>query len=110
MKILTLSIVLILILFYSTTCFSSEGQAWDAIHITGSCIGTLYLNKVVKMPYWKSAATMFVLGIAWEYFGDEMYRRGHYGRNLDFIFDKRGFHRNDVLRNGIGITLSFPIR
>lgn len=111
MRVISIVILIILVFSVSSTSNAAEGVTWDVIHVTGSCIGTLYLTRVMHMPYWKSALTLFTLGVAWEYFGDEFYRRGYYSSHgIGAIFDHRGFDKSDVFRNGFGIMISIPIR
>ena len=92
---------------------AKKRDIWDLHHISASCIGTAYFNHVLEMPFWKAALTSMLIGLAWEGL-DELYYRGKLGHRtdqMDTIFDWRiGFDSKDVLRNGIGIGMAFPIR
>ncbi len=117
MKQLTVCIVCIMIVCFATQVFamdlSKKRDIWDLHHISGTCIGTAYLNHVLEMPFWKAALTSVALGLAWEGL-DELYYQGHFGKRtktMDNIFDWRiGFDSKDLLRNGVGIAIAFPIR
>jgi len=78
-----------------------SGRAGDVLHLTGSCIGTLAIQKYTNWEWHKSAAVMFALGFVWESF-DEVIGRG--------IFDPAGFSGKDLLFDGVGVLISYPLR
>lgn len=99
-------ILLILMFSFPAQTDITNRQHHDIHHITGSCIGTAYLNHA-GMSWWKAAGVMFAAGVIWECM-DELSHAANWHND---VFDYReGFSRGDVLRNGIGITLSIPIR
>ena len=78
-----------------------SGRAGDVLHLTGSALGTLAIQKTFDWEWHKSAAVMFSLGFVWESF-DEVIGRG--------VFDPAGFSGKDLLFDGIGVLLSYPLR
>lgn len=114
MKRLIIVLTILLITAQSqATDLASKRDIWDIQHVSAACIGTAYLNHVLEMPFWKAALTSMMVGIVWEGL-DDMYYRGNFGPRtdqLDTIFDWRiGFDMKDVLRNGLGVSMAFPIR
>lgn len=108
-KITLTGIILLIVLSNFTYGQDQTAGAWDFIHVTGSTVGTLYLQKIQKIPYWQAGLQMFGIGILWECC-DEMYEAGMFGTDLDHIFDKRGFDYRDAWRDLFGILLAYPIR
>lgn len=102
-------VVLISIFLFVNACNAADSnarQGWDMVHITGSALGAAYFNHL-GLEWYQSAIIMFTLGIAWE-LADQLCYNLHYKND---IFDYRiGFDKMDILRNSIGISISFPIR
>jgi hypothetical protein len=86
---------------------SFGGDAGNVWHLTGSCIGTLAIQKTFKVKWYKAAGIMLAAGIAWELLDEAKQAGGLH--TLDF-FDPAGFDKKDVYRDMIGIALSYPLR
>lgn len=97
----------LLVLSSSSLAHSSSSRtAYDGWHVMGSCIGTAYLNHA-GLEWYQAAIVMISLGIIWELLDQVSYEL-HWQQN---VFDHyRGGEWKDIVRNGIGISFSFPIR
>ena len=103
---LFLAILLIVAISFPSRAEITNRQHHDIHHVTGSCVGTAYLNHA-GYSWQKSAIIMLLLGVAWET-TDHIFYISH---TKSSIFDyRKGFDVFDVGRNCIGIGLSFPIR
>jgi hypothetical protein len=111
-------IVLIVLLFITTSVYSTEVRnyyesrefAWDCFHVVSSGFGTIYINHIFKLKWYESAMLVMTCGVVWE-ICDELYQDRIIRGNFDSILDKgKGFNYKDLLRNGIGVGISFPIR
>lgn len=100
-------VVLLISILLSIPCHAITSRAaWDGWHVMGSCIGTAYLNHA-GLSWKKSAAIMLAAGILWECF-DQIAKNN--GEDSNIFDTRRGFDYQDIIRNGIGVSLSFPIR
>ena len=79
-------------------------QHHDIHHVTFCCIGTLYLNLICN---WIIAIIIiFVLGVINEVLDEIAYRKKWKNSFFDYYI---GFDWKDILRNSIGIVLSYPL-
>jgi len=102
--------VICLSLLVLTSCLNAANskarQGWDMVHITGSCVGTAYLNHL-GLEWYESAIVMLSLGIIWELCDQVAYDVQWKQSYFDY---HRGGEWKDITRNVVGISLSFPIR
>ena len=93
----------IVILFFITYFLNAqslfEGRAGDVWHITGSCIGTLALQKGLNIEWYNAALIMFSMGVALEILDDVT---GNDPYN--------GFSENDIFFDVFGVLMSYPLR
>jgi hypothetical protein len=101
-----LFIVVFLLMSVPAQAEITNRQHHDIHHITGSCIGTAYLNHA-GYSWGKSAVIMLLFGTAWEVMDQIAYEAKWKNPVFDYY---RGGEWQDVARNMVGITLSFPIR
>ena len=80
---------------------SSKGSAGDVWHTAGSLLLVLSYQKAFDLEWIDAAGYTFMTGFIWE-LGDSFVHRG--------VFDPSGFDPNDILRNILGIALSYPLR
>ena len=103
-------LIIILIVLIPCLSFSADmtnRQLWDVTHVTGSCIGTAYLNHTADMSWKKAALYVLALGLAKESIDHIFYLT----KTKSSMFDHyRGFEVTDIILNGIGVSISFPIR
>jgi hypothetical protein len=111
-------IISIFLLLITTSGFASEAKKyyesaefpWDCFHVASTGFGTIYLNHYFKLKWYESAIIIMTCGVMWE-LCDELYQEGIIRGNLDCIFDRYdGFNYKDIIRNSVGIGISFPIR
>ena len=86
---------------HSKPFLSTKGQAGDVWHTAGSLVLVLSYQKAFDMEWTEAAGYTFMTGFVWE-LGDAVIHRG--------VFDPQGFDVNDILRNILGIALSYPLR
>jgi len=99
--------VAVMVLLVSPVKADSSEFAWDVVHITGSALLTAEINHLTSLNWWQSALVTFVLGVVWECCDEIAYQLKWKNNIWDHY---KGFDKYDILRNGIGISLSFPIR
>lgn len=82
---------------------------WDVVGGAGQAFGVLYLERFVFHNYWASVGCMLVLSVTKEWL-DQLYHE-HYGCD-HWFFDglNGGNFRDVVVRFGISVPLSFPLR
>ena len=95
---------LILILFLSSGLYAAgngklfdkamfESRAGDVWHVTGSCIGTLAIQRSFNLEWSEAAGIMWGIGFIKEY--TDSYKKDR---------------REDIVYNTIGILISYPLR
>jgi len=85
--------------------------AWDVVYIESAAIGTIYLNHLLELDYWK--AYLWTIGIALlKEFGDEVYRQGYFWKPVSthWFWDSRGGSIRDVGLAAISVSISFPLK
>jgi len=93
----------IILLFLSSSCYTQsfvkfDGAAGDVWHIAGSTFLVLGTQKAFDWGWKKAAVFTFTAGFMWE-LQDELFKT-----------DPKGFDGNDILRNIIGIAISYPLK
>ena len=78
-----------------------SGRAGDVLHLTGSKLLCLGINKYTDFEWHKAAATTFALGFTWEVC-DEIIGK--------WVFDPSGFSEKDLLFDAVGVLISYPLR
>jgi len=79
----------------------------DIHHVTGSLILTAYINHLTGLNWCQSATIVFVLGLLWESFDYMTYKLQLKNDLFDY---QEGFSKKDLIRNGLGISFSFPLK
>ena len=78
----------------------TQGKAGDVLHLTGSLILVLAIQRAFGMNWEIAALITFNLGVAWE-LGDEYIGKG--------TFDPEGWSWKDIFLDSLGCLLSFPL-
>jgi len=79
-------------------------QHHDIHHVTFCCIGTAYLNLLFDFII--AAIIIFIFGVINEIIDEITYRKQYENPLFDYYI---GFDWKDILRNSIGIVLSYPL-
>ena len=95
-------IIFILLIAFTLNAQSLfEGKAGDVWHLTGSTLLTLTIDRYTDYDWGTSAAIAFSLGFMKE-IGDHYFDL--------WPFDPAGFSERDLIYDGIGVLLSYPLR
>ena len=100
-------LLLIILCFYSNVVadepfLPNTRASWDMVHIAGSTIGVLTLQKTFEMEWVNAAAIMSIAGLLWEVGDATIY--------YPALFDPRGFDVKDLYRNAFGVLISYPLK
>ena len=81
----------------------TSGRAGDVLHLTGSALGTLALQKTFNMEWENAGAVMLLAGFAWELADATM------GNKVSFL-DPAGLSLLDLGLDLAGVLISYPLR
>ena len=85
----------------------TDRYAWDCVHVLGSAYGTASINHLTPLNWWQSSLIVLVLGIVWEGMDELSYQLKWKNDIFDYY---KGSDGMDIVRNCVGISISFPIR
>jgi len=100
-KLLIIFLLLVSLSHAEKPFLSITGTAGDVWHFTGSALLTLGIQRTAEIEWGYAAGYSFAAGFLWEV-GDSIFHKG--------IFDPAGFDPDDILRNVLGIAISYPLR
>lgn len=109
MLLIRFCVVVVLLLVCAVPCWGSEGFAWDVVHVFGCYALTDVQRDVLGVCWWKAATVTVAAGVGWELL-DELYAVGVIGGTRFELFDKRGFDKQDVVRDVAGALLAFRVK